>query len=42
MRDDQEIERSAGMNVQGILGLIVLLGALNALSYFFDWGWTFF
>jgi hypothetical protein len=26
----------------GIVGLLVVLGILNGLSYAFDWGWVFY
>jgi hypothetical protein len=26
----------------GILGLLVIIGILNGLSYAFDWGWVFY
>ncbi len=26
----------------GIVGLLLLLGVLNGLSYLFDWGWVFY
>ena len=26
----------------GILGLVVLVGVLNLLSYVFNWGWVFY
>ena len=26
----------------GILGLLVLVGVLNLLSYVFNWGWVFY
>ncbi len=30
------------MNIKGIAGFAVVLGVVNALSYFFDWGWWFY
>ena len=28
--------------IGGILILLVIIGALNGLSYVFDWGWVFY
>ena len=31
-----------GFRFGGIIGLVVVVVVLNAVSYFFDLGWTFF
>jgi hypothetical protein len=32
----------AGKAITSIVGLIVVLGVLNLLSWLFDWGWWFY
>lgn len=31
-----------GGRFSGLILFVVILVALNAASYFFDWGWTFY
>jgi hypothetical protein len=31
-----------GKAITSIIGLVVILGVLNLLSYLFDWGWWFY
>ena len=32
----------AGKAITSIVGLVVVLGVLNLLSWLFDWGWWFY
>ena len=35
-------QNSVGGSILGIVGFIGLIILLNALSYFFNWGWYFY
>jgi hypothetical protein len=42
-KDNGELAMAEGSRgVSGIIGLIVVIGVLNLLSWIFDWGWYFY